>query len=395
MKRAIKAMSEGGHRRQGRNAAMFGAGTAMLALSLLSACSSAPASSQSGSTGSSAASSTSNCVEQATASVKAASAPLRLITPSAFDTSALKGKKFAYIGLTERSSVVTGIGEAMKEALAKVGATTLIFDGQGTPSVIASDFNSAIAQHVSGIATDGFGLSIVASSLAAAKSAGMPVVDATTGEPNAPATGGLFSNVATDDVQEGVLEADYALAHSDCKVHGVGFDSLTSLPTVDLIRGATAELHRLCPTNCTFQDIHVNGATYPSTMPGQVENALQRSASINYIFSTSDTYVPYAVQGVKAVGRAVPILGVGGNGLSQAMAGDGQVADVMIYPPDVYGYYVADAVMRAASGQKSVNFDLPLRLVDASDWGSNTSNSVQFPELAGFKNVFYKAWGVS
>ena len=87
------------------------------------------------------------------------------------------------------------------------------------------------------------------------------------------------------------------------------------------------------------------------------------------------------------------MIGAQGDALVDALKGAGVAADVVWPPTEVLGYYGADAVMRAALGQP-LTVETPLRLVDASNWGTDPSIAAQFPGSENLPDEFKKVWGV-
>lgn len=319
-------------------------------------------------------------------------APVKIEPPRPLDTSALKGKKFALISFASKNNVVELTNaEGLQQALTSVGATLTTFDGQGRPDVVAQDIRSAIAQHVAGIVDDGWPPSLVPAPVAAAKAANIPVVFSGA-EPNAPLSPGVVANLGDNSLQEGVLQADYALAHTNCKLHAVTIYTSAGSGTRDTTNGAEAEIKQLCPSDCSLVRVNVDPATFTTTEAGQVETTLQRSPEINYVLSTADLFVPYAIQGLKAVGRNLPIIGDQGVALAAAQAGNGEVADIQQLPGAIWGYYMADSIMRAATGAPR-NMAMPVRLLDSSNWGTSATLDAQFPNYVRIQDAFTKAWG--
>ena len=333
-----------------------------------------------------------SCVATATARASAAMAQTKFDAPSAFNASASKGKKFAVIPLTF-TPTTEATGAAVKEALATVGADTIVLSGQGKPDVIAQDFQTAIAQHVAGIITVGIVPAIAPSAFTAAQAAKIPVVLANTGNPRTPLTGGIVAVVTPDAHQQGALEADYALVHTNCNLHAAVFFASTAALSVATKNGVSDEITKLCPTGCSLDEVPLSAATFPTTLAGQVQATLQHSPNINFLFSTADSFVPYILQGRNALGSQDPVAGTIGDGLPAAIAGSGETADVLQTPAAVTGYYCADAIMRAVAGAPK-NQELPIRLVDSSNWGTSAAANAQFPDLDGYQAAFKKAWGV-
>jgi len=334
-----------------------------------------------------------DCMAAAKRNVKAAMAPMRLAPLEPFDASALKGKKFAIVQLSAKSAISTANAKGFKDALATVGATSVKYDGKGTPDLLAQGFQSAIGQGVAGIIADGFDPALVKTAVAAAKAANIPVVNVGANAPDAPLMDGVVANIAADGKFVGTIQADYALADTNCDLHAATFFVSAGPLTVAMAEGAEAEIKRLCPS-CKLDAVDVNAATYSTTMVGQVRTTLQRAPDMNYLITTTDFFVPYLQQGSKAVGREVPFIGgAQGDGLAAAIEGNGVKAGILWPPGELTGWYYADAIMRAASGSVK-SMKLPVRLVDASTWGTSADERTQFPELAGYQDTFKRVWGL-
>jgi ABC-type sugar transport system substrate-binding protein len=334
---------------------------------------------------------TSDCVAKATANVKAASSQMTIQPPAPLDTSSMKGKKFAVIPLTFTPNIVT-TDDAIKEALATVGADAIVLNGQGKPDVVTANVQTAISQHVAAIIMVGIAPSVAPAAYAAAKSAGIPAIGVNTGDPHAQLTN-VTAVVTPDAAKMGALQIDYGLMRTNCKLHAAVFYPSTAALSVAMQIGSNAEIKKLCPKDCTINNQPFSAATFPTTLPGQVQSILQQSRDTNFVLATSDTIVPYILQGLHALKSTVPLIGSIGDGVPAAIAGNGQTADVQNAPGAVMGYFCADALMRAAAG-KPTNQDIPLRLVDASNWGTSGAFNNLYPGLVGYQAVFKKAWGV-
>lgn len=346
------------------------------------------------SSGSAGSSATAECVAAAKKKVNAAMAPMKLARLEPYDTSSLSGKKFAIVQLSSKSAISTANAKGMSDALATIGATSMKFDGKGTPDLLAQGFQSAIAQDVAGIVADGFDPALVKSSVAAAEEAGIPVINVGANAPDAPLMDGVVANIAADGTSVGTLQADYALADTNCGLHTASFFTTAGPLTVAMADGAEAEIEELCPDDCSIEKVDVNAATYSTTMTGQVRTTLQRSPDMNYLITTTDFWVPYLQEGSKAVGREVPFIGgAQGDGLAAAIEGNGVAASILWPPAEVTGWYYADSIMRAATGAPE-SLKLPVRLVDSSTWGTSADERTQFPDLVDYQEDFKQIWGV-
>lgn len=335
------------------------------------------------------------CVQTAEANIDEADEPMEMPAIEPLDTSSFAGKTFAVVQLSGKSEVTSGNAAGFEAAMEAVGADVVTFDGKGTPDLIAQGFQSAIGQDVDGIVTDGFDPSMVKSAVADAKAAGIPVVSAHTAGPDEPLLDGVLANIAVDSSRVGTLQADYALADTDCNLDTVTFFTTAGPVTVHMADAAEAEIKELCPDDCTIEKIDVNPATYATSMAGQVQNAVQRDPNLNYMISTVDFWVPYVNQGLTAVGKKLPILGgAQGDGIADAIEGNGVVAEFLWPPAEVTGWFYADTIMRAVLGEPQSR-ELPLQVADESNWGDSTEFDSLYPELVGYQDNFLSAWGVS
>jgi hypothetical protein len=114
---------------------------------------------------------------------------------------------------------------------------------------------------------------------------------------------------------------------------------------------------------------------------------------VNFILTSSDSFVSYIIAGTKSLGREIPVVGATGQTLAAAQGGSGQVADILWPPLKMCGYLMFDAALRATGG-KTDTPEFGLRLVDAENWGTDTSEENLYPELAGYQNKFKEIWGV-
>jgi ribose transport system substrate-binding protein len=371
---------------------------ATAAISLLAACSSSSSSksstgsttSSAGSTGSGAASS---CVATATANTQKAKQEPKLDAPASFNGSTMKGKTFASIAQTSNAAA-SAQAQGMKDALESVGASLQVLVAHGTSDQITQLFRTAIAQKVSGIVTLGIPPAAVPAAYMEAKAAKIPVVAANLGDPNGPLPVNVIAQVSPSATLLGQIQVDYALAATNCKLHAAYGYTAGAPATVLAFNAAQAELRKLCPTDCSLDAVSADVATFQTTMAGQVQTTLQRSSDINFVLTFSDTFAPYVIQGVKAAGRQIPVVGGLGSGLAAEIAGNGETADVIQTPLALEGYMNADVIMRAASGGPVKSVLIPFKLVDATNWGANADDATQFPGLVGAAATYKKAWGV-
>jgi hypothetical protein len=369
------------------------AATAILSAALVSLCACAGTGTSGGATVTSGAPTT-ECGKAARTAYEGAMPMPEFKFNEAIDTTTLSGKKFAYVGIFT-NSVVQAKYNAFREAMESIGAATIYFDGKGRPDAISQGFSSAIAQGVAGIVTDGYNAAALAgSAVVEAHAAGIPVINNTASDPSSPLPDGVAANVGPGAKKTGTIQADYAMGNTDCNLHALVLYATASQLNVDVADGFNAELTRLCPTDCTVTRLEVHPGSYATELAPQLQTALQRAPTVNFIaLAGGDVWAPYAVQGVKSLGRHVPVIGAEGSGLADAIKGNGVlVADVLWTPAELLGYFAADAAMRAAIGHPT-SLEVPIRLVDSTNWGTNGDVSSKFQNNDSVKQHFRSLWG--
>jgi ABC-type sugar transport system substrate-binding protein len=336
------------------------------------------------------------CVATAIRNFQAGMAPMEVTPLGPFDTSSMRGKTVAMIQFArEGNTVSNATAKVLGEALASVGVKLIMFDGKGKPDVILQAFNSAIAQNVAGIIADGFAMDLVKTGVAAAAAAHIPVLDVGAGTTTPVEPPGVVAWVAVDAARVGALQASYALAQTNCRLHTVTMPVSGAPITRYMADGAVSTVQKLCPTDCSIQQLEVDPGTFITSLAGQVKTTLQRSPDLNYWITTTDFFTPFILQGMRAVDRQLPIVGgAQGDGLAGAMHGNNGLVAATLWPPsEIMGYIYADGILRAAAGVPQ-NQVTPVRLVDSSKWGTSADVHQQFPELDRWRNAFRTAWGV-
>jgi len=360
----------------------------------LAACSS-PIEPASGGSGSGDPAASVRCVEDANAVVAKYRQPLQQPFPSPFDGRPVTGKSFWVISITQAGPSVVASTKGFAEAAEKVGAKAVIFDGKGSPDLFNQGVNSAVAAQAAGILLVGFDANLVKQSLVTAKSAGIPVISGLSGAPDAAMPDGVVGQVTFDGTEEGVLQANYAAVKTGCKVSGVMFYSQSSIATRRIADGAKAELQRICPETCTLDLQNVDSTAFATKLTSQAQNYLQRTPDVNFILTSSDSYVTYLLPAVKLNLTTTPVIGVTGDTLAAAQQGSGQTADILWPPLQMVGYMYFDSLMRSTVQQQETVVKMQLRLVDKSNWGADTSLRNLYPQQANYQSEYAQLWGAA
>jgi ribose transport system substrate-binding protein len=376
-----------------RRAAVVVAATA-LSVGLLTACSHVGAD-----TSSSGTKSTGLTANQkaAAAKITAASGKPTFAANPSFDMGSLKGKKVVILTSTNAVPFVANIAKGAAEAAAAVGWTTSSVDGKGSVTEWSRVVNQAVSQKVDGIITVGASPSQFKPAVAAAKAAGIPLVDVLTADQEKdPLIDGTFSHVSISFYDSGALQADYVIAHGTPDAHVLVLGDNEFPGEVTRVQGMKDEFAKLCPKcSVTVQDTQV--ANLGTTLQTTTQTLLRRDQKIKWVMPTYDGQGLYVVAGIKAAGLASSVKVVGSDAVASNLdlvkKGDVQVADVG--EPDIQsGWAGVDMLGRALAGQSPVKPNIPLRVFTQQNLqGIDTADtSALFGDT--FRADYKKVWGL-
>ena len=219
-----------------------------------------------------------------------------------------KNKRIMIIICTAKGQGCVLQGEGGKQAATAVGWRYTEVDGQGSGQVESNAIEQAIVQHYDGIYMAVVDRNTVASALAHAHKARIPVVTSISG--NTPG-GDLFASVDAPDFEVGRRLAAWAIADANGKPVKAAAIYL-SLAGVNLFRaqGFVAQM-KVCGS-CTLLEAPLDYTIQTiNSLPARVSSLIQAHPYMNYIFMDVGPWVTYIVQGmsnVKALAQNITIL---------------------------------------------------------------------------------------
>lgn len=373
--------------------------TAVAVGTTLAACGSTNAPSTSGSTtnaGKSAASAPGWA--EAQAAVEKAKATPAFLPNTPVDMKKLSGKRITVLASTLAVPFVANIAHGAKEAAGEIGWKATVIDGKGSVTEWSRVVNQAVSQKVDGILTVGASPAQMKPAVAAAKAAGIPVVDTLTADQTRdPLVPGTFAHASISFYDSGRLQADYVIAKAAPDTHVLIFSDNEFPGEVTRVQGMRDEFAKLCPDcKLTVQDTQV--ATIGTELQRTTQTLLRRDPKIAWVLPTYDAQAIYVVPGIKSAGLAHKVKVVGSDAVAANLdlvaKNDVQVADVG--EPDVWsGWAGVDMLGRALAGQSPVEPNIPLRLFDSSNLaGVNTKDSNALFG-ASFRDAYKKVWGLA
>jgi ribose transport system substrate-binding protein len=310
--------------------------------------------------------------------------------------SSLQGKRVWVMTSTLTVPFVADIAKGTMEAAQIVGWKAQLVDGKGSVTEWNRILGEAIGQKVDAVISIAASPEVMKTQMAAARSAGIPVIDVLTADKDAPLVPGTFAHVSISFYRSGQLQADYVVARSKGKANVLIFGDNEFPGEVTRVKGMQDEFKQLCPAcKVTVQDTQVG--KLGTDLGPETQTLLRRDPSIDWVLPTYDAQAIYIVPAIKQANLQSRVKVVGSDAvpsnLDWTAKQDVQVADVG--EPDVWtGWAAVDEMARAMLGMPSVDENIPLRMFDSSNL-QNVSTSDENQLWGGsFRAEYRKLWGV-
>jgi len=320
------------------------------------------------------------------------------------DISKLKGKSMFVIPLVP-NPFNESIQNTMREIAQKVGMKFTLYPNQGQASQWVQGMNQAITAKpdiiVLSTAPDP---RVLQPQLTAAKKAGIPVVvthfydDSSPTPPDCEGcAAGVTALVTAPFNVAGKAAADWIINDSGGKANALvigGADILPSPGTVDTVK---KEFQDSCP-DCKVTVANIPVSEWNTKTQGEVQAALNKDPTIDYVYPLYDAMVAGAVPAVQTLGRKGKVKVVSYNGSPYVLKyiQDSNIAAMDVGEDTVgIGYASMDQSFRILSGMQPVDERTPIRIWDST----NVKDSGTPPQTGvGYGNAlpdgFSTLWGL-
>lgn len=234
--------------------------------------------------------------------------------------------------------------------------------------------------------------------MAAAKSAGIPVVASDAYDLNEPAASGVSAVMDVPYAKAGRLMADWAISDTKGKADVLVIGSSDVVSSPYMVKAIDNEFSTYCQP-CKVKNIDVPVADWASQTQPQVQAALNADPNINYILPVYDSQSQFVVPAITAAGRTgkVSIATYDGTPFVLKMMQDGNTVKMDVGEDlDWISHAVMDQDMRVAAGlPPSSNENTPMLIFTKSNVntaGVPPQNSVGYGSsyIAGYN----KLWGL-
>jgi ribose transport system substrate-binding protein len=378
---------------------------------VLAGCSSSGSSGSTAGTSASGSSSGSGSVSAATLATIKADLKTAQGVPSwkaggaSFSAAGLAGKKAFLLGTPTNQfaeSFITGVTGAFKS----VGMSVSV--GGSANSVTSQevqDIDNAVNAHVSVIILLAIVPSSIATGLAKAKAAGIPVIETFIGNPGLPSAAdkalGVYADATYPYSETGKLAAEWEIVQTGGTVKSVVQQFAGQPPSDATAEGWVDTLQKYCPSTCSSSsDSVTEGAQTVQQIQSGAQVAAQDS-SVNAIFPVYDYQMAYMLPELTAASATTRINLLSENADLAQMQEMAQGTSVKVdvgNPVEWDGWASVDEALRAMKGLPAVaNEQLPVRLFDTDNIKSInlSADPGTWYGAASYKADYEQLWGVA
>ncbi len=245
------------------------------------------------------------------------------------------------------------LSEGAEAKASELGATLSVVDAQDDASKQASDVEDLIQQGVDMILINPVDSEAVASAVASANNADIPVITVD----RSAESGEVVSHIASDNVAGGEMAAEHLLSlvgdgakvaelegvpgSSAARERGEGFNNIAA-DSLDVVAKQTANFNR---------------AEGLSVM----ENILQANPDVTGVFAHNDEMALGALEAIEASGKDVTVVGFDATDDAVAAVEEGRLAGTIAQKPEMIGEMAVETAIQHLDGEE-VEASIPVEL---------------------------------
>jgi len=313
---------------------------------------------------------------------------------------AVAGRTLESIPASSSIPFVQSLQDGVKALAPQVGLRFLDWPNQGQPVQWVQGMNAGASRKVNAInLMAGIDPNAIAPQVRQAEAAHIPVIASHLYDVNdTPAVGVDTASVHYE--QAGRLLADWVVARTNGKADAlvVRIDEVNS--TASMVNGISSVFQQDCGSGCKVQTINVGIADVASRIQPEVQAALTKDPSIDYVIALYDSAeAPFVVSAIKASGRSSSVHVVTYNGTPSVLrlVRSGDVEMDIGENLEWISYGILDQAMRLMGGLPPVRDPrLPLRVFDRSnidEAGNPPQDDLGFGDA--YKQGYLKLWGLA
>jgi ribose transport system substrate-binding protein len=317
--------------------------------------------------------------------------------------SSLKGKKIMVIPVSSEIEYCAHISDDLVKLSTTLGMTATNFENSTGPAGWIQGVNQAINQHYDAIAlVCGIDPATIAPQMAAAKAAGIPVVDFHLNDESVATPDTISASTSLPDHTAMKLSVDAAvLAGKGKAIEAMLITSNENVPAPGMVKAAQAEMTKVCPS-CTLNVVNIPISDWATKIQSTVSSTLISRPKTTAVILVYDATVPLALPAVKSSGRTdVKIYGFGGtiSSLKLMQSSKGLVGGIAGTTNEWWPTYTTmDQLVRVLSGAPALPASkavTPLRFWTPSNVGELSTQMSDSYINSTFGDEFKKLWGVN
>jgi ribose transport system substrate-binding protein len=310
----------------------------------------------------------------------------------------LKGKTVYYIPLIQFIPGFVVTAATMKTALAKVGVSLQVCNGNGVPSTVASCVQQATGAGAAGIITDALPYGMAENAFNAAKAKGIPIIIADQIPPSGTTNTDALTYVP-GVVNQPSQVAWWMIADSNGKANAILAQESDSPSSIAYVQDSLSIYKQYCPgCTITVKDI---SATSNSQLASDTSSNLLTNPSATYYYTEFEDSLDPTVQGIQQSNKTDIALSVAGgtvDGLGR-LKSNSMVKAVVVVDQAYAGWALSDEILRMATKAAPVTETFPSRLFTAQNIGTIQVTTADQASGAWFGNSSYESafaqlWGV-
>jgi ribose transport system substrate-binding protein len=320
-------------------------------------------------------------------------------TASISGVSALKGKTVYYIPLISFIPGFVVTAATMKVALAKVGMSLQVCNGQGQPNAVAACVQQATGAGAAGIITDAIPYGMAQNALNAAKAKGIPIIITDQIPPPGSAANDDSVTYVPGVVDQPSQVAWWIIANSGGKANAILAQESDSPSSIAYVQDSLSVYKDNC-AGCTVTVKNITATTNSQLASDTSSNLLSNPDATYYYTEFEDSLDP-TVQGIQQSNKSDVALSVAGgtvDGLGRLKSGT-MVKAVVAVDQAYAGWALTDEILRMATKAAPVTETFPSRLFTADNIGriavtpAAQSSGAWFGDTS-YQSAFATLWGV-
>jgi ribose transport system substrate-binding protein len=319
----------------------------------------------------------------------------------AFSVASLAGKKILSMPVSSQLKGCDNMARQVVDIAKSVGMTdSTYFQNDGGPAAWVQGMNQAINGGYDGVAlVCGIDPASLAPQMAAAKAAGIQVVDMHLADVSEPAsdliagqTNGEFNRAMAMGVAQSLVEAN------GNAVDALVITSNENPPSVGMEQTVKDEYARLCGDACGVESVNIPIPDYATKLSSAVSSALVANPDIKAVFMVFDAQTTFVISALKASRT---------DAKTYAFGADEPALELMADPANPMGsdmgpsfpwmaYSGADQLFRVIAGEPAIAADkafAPYRMFTPENAGDATPPDYGFGEsyVQGYRDLWLDA----